>query len=76
MACGVPAVVSDIMSLRLIEPAMKSKLTVKDVNEAIQNFFKLSKKEKRKISIASRKFIINECSRKRLKPIYLKAILD
>jgi glycosyltransferase involved in cell wall biosynthesis len=76
MACGTPAIVSDITALRLIKPAIKVKLNCKSINQAINNFFNLPKKEKEKISRESRQFVIDECGLERCKKLYYKFLIN
>jgi len=76
MACEVPAIVSDITALKLIKPAIKVRLNCESINEAINNFFNLSKKEKEKISKESRQFVINECGLKTCEGLYSKFLIN
>ena len=76
MSCGTPAIVSDVLSLRMIEPAIKVKLNSQEIEEEINNFFKLSKKEKEKLSIKSRKYIINESGYESCKNLYSSLLLN
>lgn len=76
MACGVPAIVSDIRGLRMIEPAIKVPLNVNVIEREIKNFFNLSQQEKNKLSTISRQFVINECSEEKCKPVYIEKLLN
>jgi glycosyltransferase involved in cell wall biosynthesis len=75
MACGTPAIVSDIRGLRMIEPSIKTRLNHKAIDEEIKSFFSLSEKDKQKISKTSREFILDECSEKISKPLYIRKLL-
>jgi glycosyltransferase involved in cell wall biosynthesis len=76
MACGTPTLVSDIESLRLISPALKSQFDLKKIQEKIEYFFNLSASQKKHLSSESREFVINECSREKVKEAYLNHLLD
>lgn len=76
MACGTPAIVSDITALRLIEPAIKTKLDLESINKAIKGFFQLTSKEKQKLSYESRDFVINECGLETCRQLYSKFLLN
>jgi len=76
MACGIPAIVSDINALRLLTPAIKVPHNLEKIEEAIIRFFELSKKEKQKISIKSREFVIKECGLKSCKDLYQNLLLN
>jgi D-inositol-3-phosphate glycosyltransferase len=67
MLCRTPALVSDIAALRLIEPALKAKLNVKDFQEQIDRFFSMSKKQREDLGKESRESIIKENSYEILK---------
>ncbi len=76
MACGIPTIVSDITALRMIGPAIKVPLNSQEIEEEINNFFKLSKKEKEKLSKESRNFVINECGLEVCKNLYSSLLLN
>jgi glycosyltransferase involved in cell wall biosynthesis len=76
MACGTPAIVSDITSLRLIGPAIKVPLDSEEIDKEIKKFFNLSKKEKENLSKISRDFIIGECSLEVCKDLYSSILLN
>ena len=57
MACETPVIVSDIEGVRLYAPAIKVPFKVKKIQEEIDNFFKLSEKEKNKLSKETREYI-------------------
>jgi len=78
MACKIPALVSDIESLRMIEPAIKVPLNIGKAQEALDYFFKLDKKEKNSLAKKSREFVLKECSEQNedVKKKYLKYFLE
>ncbi|MBU3940389.1 MAG: glycosyltransferase family 4 protein [Nanoarchaeota archaeon] len=76
MSCGVPTIVSDIESLRMIEPAMKIKIDANEAQIALDKFFSLSEKQKEELSIEGRQFIIEECSEKNMRSVYLKNFFE
>jgi glycosyltransferase involved in cell wall biosynthesis len=75
MACETPALVSDIRGLRMIEPAIKTKLTNNEIEKKISNFFSLTKKDRDALSKTSRNFVVKECSEKTAKPLYINKLL-
>ncbi|VVB82955.1 D-inositol-3-phosphate glycosyltransferase [uncultured archaeon] len=76
MSCGTPAIVSDVLSLRMIEPAIKVQLNSEKIEKEMNNFFNLSTKEKKELSIKSRKYIINESSYELCKNLYSSLLLN
>lgn len=76
MACGTPAIVSDITALRLINPAIKVPLDSEKIQKEIRGFFNLSAKERKKLSKISRDFVINECSLETCKDLYHNLLLN
>lgn len=76
MSCGTPTLVSDITSLRLIEAAIKSPLDIEKMDRKIKDFFNLLDKEKKKISVESRKFVIQECGANTYKKEYSRQLLS
>ncbi|MFH1358689.1 MAG: glycosyltransferase family 4 protein [archaeon] len=76
MSCSTPAIVSNILALRILKPAIKSELTDKIFSKEINTFFKLSPNEKDKLSKQSRQFIIDRYSEKALKKEYIKKLLN
>lgn len=76
MACGTPALVSDILALRMIEPAIKSKLNVESFEKEIDNFFALSLNKKKELSTKSREYVIKESGYESCKNLYSKLLLD
>lgn len=75
MLCETPALVSDIPALRLTEYALKAKPTPQDMQQEIDKFFLMSKKEREKLGEISRKYIIKENSYANLKKIYKNLLL-
>ena len=75
MACGTPALVSDIPALRMIKQAIKIPIKTKEFNKAIKNFFKLSKRQKQELSRKSREEIIKQYSQEGCKDLYLRNLL-
>ncbi|MDO8517241.1 MAG: glycosyltransferase family 4 protein, partial [Nanoarchaeota archaeon] len=76
MSCGLPTLVSDIKSLRTLESAIKSKLNYESMNNEIKKFFEISEKQKKKISLESRKFIIKEYSEENLKKEFINKLFN
>jgi glycosyltransferase involved in cell wall biosynthesis len=76
LACGTPALVSDITGLRMIEPAIKSPLNAEEFNKRLNNFFTLSPKEIKNLSLKSRNFVVDECSFKVCKDLYIDKLLN
>lgn len=76
LSCGTPALVSDITGLRMIEPAIKSKLNPNEFDKKLKQFFNLSTKEKRVLSVKSRNFVVNECSHKVCKNLYIDKLVN
>jgi len=62
MACGLPSIALDIESLSSLKPVIKLPRRIDILQQKIVEFFNLSKKEKKKISDKSRKFILKEYS--------------
>jgi glycosyltransferase involved in cell wall biosynthesis len=58
MLCETPALVSDITALRLTKYALKARLNVEDMQKKIDEFFSMSKKERKKLGKISRKDIM------------------
>jgi len=75
MACGTPALVSNIPALRMIKQAIKVQLKTNKFDKAINNFFKLSKEEKQELSKKSRAEIIKEYGDEVCKELYLRSLL-
>lgn len=76
LSCGVPALVSDITGLRMIEPAIKSPLVAEEFDKRLKKFFKLSPKEIKSLSVKSRDFVVNECSYKVCRNLYIDKLLN
>ena len=76
MACGVPAMVSDIYALRRIKQAIKVPISVENFNKAIKDFFKLSIKQRKELGEKSRENIIKEYSDQACKGLYLRELLE
>lgn len=78
MACGVPTIVSDIESLRMIKSAIKVPLNVEKAQEALVSFFKMEESQKKILSEKSREYILEECSEQNpnLKEKHLKYFLE
>ena len=76
MSCGIPAIVSDIPAFKNLEFAIRVPLDVKKMNSALNDFFNLSKKEKKKLSVNSRKFILKSYNEKYWKDKYINKIIN
>ena len=72
MSCGTPAIVSKIPSTEsLKEVSWRISLNAIKTNKAMNDFFKLSEKQKKEISDKSRKFIIEKFDDDKWKEIYV-----
>jgi len=76
MACGTPAIVSDILCLRMIEPAIKVPLNSGKIEKEMNNFFNLPIKEKKELSIKSRDYVIHESGDESCKNLYSSLLLN
>lgn len=78
MACGTPVVLSDIDAFKQIKTpaAFKVKLDVHDVQDKIDSFFAISKKNRKLISMEGRQFVINDSSEEKMKKITLDKFLN
>ena len=76
MLCETPALVSDITSLRLTEYALKANPDAEDMQNQINIFFSMSKKEREKLGKMSRKYIIQKNSYDNLKDSLRNLLLD
>jgi len=75
LSCGTPVIANNITGLKMLKPAIKTNLNPLEVNKKIKQFFNLPKKQKDEISKYSREFILNECSEKVCKSLYMDKIL-
>ncbi len=76
MSCEVSAIVSNIESLRLLNPAIKVPRDVKTIQKNIEKFFQFSEKRRKKIGRECRRFIEKFYSEKNLKPSFKKYFLE
>ena len=74
MSCGTPCIVSEIESLRLMEPAIKVPFETDTIQNKLDEFFNLSEKET--LSKKSRKFIIEKFSEETLRKNHIKYLLS
>ena len=75
MSCEIPTLVSNINPLNSLKPALKSNLNPKSFALKINEFFKLPKNKKDKISQDSRNFIIKNYSEEVLREEYVAKLL-
>jgi len=75
MLCETPALVSRISSLRLIKQAFKANLDSEDMQKKIDEFFSLSKEQRKQIGEVNRQSIIDETSYKHLSKLHKEAII-
>jgi len=77
MSCGTPAIVSKIQSTEsLKEAAIIINLNAEKMNKAMNDFFNLSKKQKKEISNKSRKFIVEKFDDEKWKEIYVNNLFN
>ena len=76
MLCQTPVLVSDIDSLRLLNPALKSKLDLTSFQKQIILFFKMPEKKRQELGKLSRKYIIKENSYNSLKKSMKELLLN
>ncbi len=76
MACGTPAIVSDILAVRLIQKAIKVPFDMEIAQKEIDNFFELSEKQRKKLSQKSKECILNDFPQEKIKKDHLKYFLD
>ena len=76
MACGIPAIVSDIEAVRTVKTAIKVPFNVGKIQKKINWFFALPKKEKTKLSKQVISDMEKNHSEKSLKNIHLKYFLN
>jgi glycosyltransferase involved in cell wall biosynthesis len=76
MSCGTPCIVSNIIGLKMLKPAIKTTFKVRDINKKIHQFFELSNNKKSELSKESREFILNECSEEICKSLYINALIN
>lgn len=67
MACGIPAIISDIEGQRALKPAIKVPFDENIIQQEINKFFKLSKKQRKSISKETAKYIVKNFSFESLK---------
>jgi glycosyltransferase involved in cell wall biosynthesis len=75
MACGLPSLISNLDSFKQISPAIKSEFKIQSAQEKLEEFFKKSPSEIRKLAVASRKYVLNESSEEKIKKKYIKEYL-
>lgn len=76
MACGIPVIISDILTSRSIEYAIKVKVSKEKMNQAINRFFSLPLSKRKEISFNSRKFVEKEYDDELWKEEYINKILN
>ncbi len=76
MACGIPIIISNILPVKSIEPAIKVEINKEKMNKAIKDFFNLSNSERKLLSEKSRKFITENYDNSLWKEEYIKKILN
>lgn len=76
MSCGTPSMISDILGSRHIKYAIKVPFDIKKINKEINNFFNLSARERKNLSLSSRKSIVKEYGEDACKQSYLSLILN
>ncbi len=76
MACGIPTIISDISCSKEIKSIIIVPLDIEKMNYEINNFFKLSSREKKELSIKSRNSIIRDYSLETWKEEYIRKILN
>jgi glycosyltransferase involved in cell wall biosynthesis len=78
LACGVPVILFDLNTFgQLITTAVKKlPFDIKKIQQEIDKFFLLSKKERKELSEEGRKFIIEDSSEEKIKDITLNYLLD
>jgi len=76
MSCGTPAIVSDITALRLIDKAIKVPEDVEFIQREIENFFKLTKLQRKRFSLESRRCIIEDFPRERIDKDHITCFLN
>ncbi len=76
MSCGVPAIVSDIPSTESLKESIKINLNAGEANKAVQDFFNLSKSERKELSDKSREFVIKKYDDYVWKKQYIDKILN
>lgn len=78
ISCGTPVIVFDIGAFKVMNTGavIKSKFDIHDLQRKIDNFFFLSKVERKKISDDGRKFIIKDSSEEMIREEAIKLFLD
>jgi glycosyltransferase involved in cell wall biosynthesis len=76
MSCGIPAIVSDIEAIRLVEAAIKVPFDEKAIQEKIDYLFSLSQIDMKKLSKYTREYTVREFSEESLKGAHVKYFLD
>jgi len=76
MACGIPVIISDILSVKSIEHAVKIKVNKEKMNKAINDFFNLPFSKREELSEKSRKFVMQNYDDDIWKQEYLNKILN
>ena len=73
LACGIPVILFDLDTFgQLNTPAVKKlPFDIEKIQQEIDAFFSLSKQEKKKLSEEGRKFIIEDSSEERIRPVTL-----
>jgi glycosyltransferase involved in cell wall biosynthesis len=78
LACGIPAIVFDLNTYGELtsNSVKKVPFDIKKIQKEIDNFFLLSKKDKEKLSLDGRKFVIQDSSEEKIKDITLNYYLS
>jgi glycosyltransferase involved in cell wall biosynthesis len=75
MACGTPAIVTDIMGMNVIKEAIKVPQDVDVISKKVDNFFDMAEKQRKLLSKKSREYILKTCSRKACRQVYIEKLL-
>ena len=76
MACQLPVLLSDIIAFKHIKPALKTSFDIENIQDKINYFFSLSKKQREEMGKQLRDFVLKECSYNAVKDKYIKYYLD
>lgn len=78
LACGIPVIVFDLNTFGQLKtkPAIKVPFDIDKIQQEIDNFFSLSKKEKKKLSEEGIKFVFEDSSEEKIKEETLDCFFD
>jgi len=78
LASGTPAIISALPSFEPIKTkaAMKVPFNIDTIQKQIDKFFSLNEKEREKLAIEGRKFVINDSSEEKMKKITVDKLLN